>query len=124
MHFEPRPSSIAAAIVYGAAAVLSAASLWFVVSGAFRLDDTNRNAVLSDMRTALVVWVLLCGFGITFATLALRFARLSIPLRRVVLFASCGVALIAGAWLEWWQSLYFLFPAVVLALAFREVVHA
>jgi hypothetical protein len=124
MHLERRQSSIAAAIVYGAAAVYSAASLWFVLSGAFRLDDANRNALLSDGRSTLIVWALVCGFGFVFSALTLRFARLSVPIQRAVIVTSCGVAIIAGVWLEWWQSLYFLFPAIVLAFAFRGAVHA
>ena len=124
MRFEPRPSCIAAAIIYGSAAVYSAASPWFVLSGAFRLDDTNREALLSDARSTLTVWALVCGFGVLFATFSLRFLRLSVQLQRAILVASCGVAIIAGAWLEWWQSWYFLFPAFVLAIAFREAAHA
>jgi hypothetical protein len=124
MHLEPRQSSIIAAIVYGAAAVYSAAGLWFVLSSAFRLDDANRNALLTDAHSMLLAWALVCGMGIFFVIFALRFPRLSISLRRVMLVASCGVALIAGTWLEWWQFLYFLFPALVLAIAFRGPAHA
>ena len=124
MHFEPRQSRVIAAFVYGIAAVYSVASLWLVLSSALSLDDANRNAVLSDMRALLTVWALVCGLGIIFAVLALRFNRLSVTHQRVTLVASCGVALVAGLWLEWWQSLYFLFPAAVLALAFRGTVHA
>src|SRR5450432_3962020 len=124
MHFEPRQTSIVAAVVYAAAAVLSAVSLWFVVSSALSLDDANRNAVVSEMRSLLVGWALVCGSGVVFAVLALRFAHLSIPLQRAILFASCGVAVVAGVLLEWWHSLYFLFPALILAFAFRGAVHA
>jgi hypothetical protein len=124
MHFEPRQSSVLAAVVYSAAAILSAASLWFVLSSAFSFDDAIRNALLSGMRSLLVGWAFVCALGIIFAGLALRFVRLSIPLQRATLLASCGAAVVAGMWLEWWQSLYFLFPALVLALAFRGTAHA
>jgi hypothetical protein len=45
---------------------------------------------------------------------------LSASARRATLVTSCVVAAVAGFWLEWWQSLYFLVPAVLLALAFRR----
>ena len=124
MHFDPRQSRVIAAFVYGIAALYSAVSLWLVLSSALTLDDENRIAVLSGLRSLLTVWALVCGLGIIFAILALRFARLSVTHQRAMLVASCCVALVAGLWLEWWQSLYFLFPAVVLVFAFRETVHA
>lgn len=124
MHFEPRPTSVLAAVLYAAAAIFSGVSLGLVVSSALRLDDAIRNAVLSDMRSLLLVWGLVCCFGVVFAVLALRFARLSVSGQRVMLVMSCGIAIVAGVGLEWWQALYFLLPPIVLVLAFPGAVHA
>ena len=124
MQLEPRPSSIAAALVYGAAAAFCAVSLWVVLTRAYQLDGSDRSTFLSTMQPVLAAWVVIGGFGLAFAICALRFAQLGVPLRRAVLVASCAVAVVAGVWLEWWQSLSFLFPAFVLAVAFRGVAHA
>lgn len=123
MRIEPRQSRIVAALVYCVAAAYSAASLWFVLSSAFSLNEANRNALLLQMRSVLIAWLIVCGVGVLFTILALRFANLSVGLRRTILVASCAVAVIAGVCLEWWQSLYFLFPAFALALGSRETVH-
>jgi hypothetical protein len=124
MHFEPRQSRALAAFLYGVAVVVAAASFWFVLSSAFELDPANRNRVLIEMRPVLFTWVVVCCAGVLFSVLSLRFATLSVTLQRGMLAASLVVAAAAGVWLEWWHSLYFLLPALVLALAYREAVHA
>ncbi len=124
MQFEPKSSAIAAALVYAAAAAFSVGSLWLVMSSAYDLDIPNRNLVLTQLRFRLFAWGLLGVAGVAFAVIAMRFSRLSIAVRRTSLVGSCALALAAGLLLEWWQSLYFLFPALLLAFAFREAAHA
>jgi hypothetical protein len=124
MHVEPRQSRLLAAFFYAMAAVASAVSLWLVLSIAFSFDAENRDRLLIGMRPMLIVWVFVCCSGIVFAVLALRFATLNVLLHRTMLAASCVVAVVAGLWLEWWQSLYFVLPALLLGLAFRGAVHA
>ena len=124
MRFDPRHIRAIAALLYAVAAVLSAVSLWSVVSEALGFDEVNRDFLLLEMRPVLLVWLLVCCAGILFAVLSLRYSALSVPRRRAMLAASCSVAVIAGFWLEWWQSLYFLCPVFLLAFAFRQATRA
>ena len=120
MQFEPHRIRVVAALLYAAGGAFSFASLWLVLSEAFGFDEANRDFLLLEMRPVLLTWLLVCGAGAVFAVLAFRFATLSASARRATLVTSCVVAAVAGFWLEWWQSLYFLVPAVLLALAFRR----
>ena len=124
MHLKPKSTSIAAAVVYIAIALFCGVSLWLVLSAALALDNANRDAVVSEMLPTLWAWVVVCVLGAMFAVLSLRFGRFSTSAQRFVLVASCIVGGIVGIWLEWWQSLYFVLPAVALAFAFRGVAHA
>jgi hypothetical protein len=124
MHFDPNRIRVVAALLYAAGAAFSLASLWLVLSEAFGFDEANRDFLLLEMRPVLLTWLLVCGAGAVFAVLAFRFATLSASNRRAMLATSCVVAAVAGFWLEWWQSLYFLVPAVLLGLAFRGAAHA
>lgn len=124
MRFEARRIRVVAALLYAAGAAFSLASLWLVLSEAFGFDDANRDFLLLEMRPVLLTWLLVCGAGAVFAVLALRFGSLSLSTRRGMLATSCVVAVVAGFWLEWWQSLYFLVPVVLLALAFRGAARA
>jgi hypothetical protein len=124
MPIQPKSTSIAAAVVYVAIALFCGASAWLVLAAALPLDNANRDAVVSEMLPTLWAWVVVCVLGVLFAVIALRFGRFSISAQRFVLVASCIVGGVVGIWLEWWQALYFVLPAVALAFAFRGVPHA
>ena len=125
MHFAPRQARLLAALVYGCAAAAAGISLWIVLSSAFSiLDAENRARLLVEARPTIVTWATVACFGTLFAVLSMRFDTLGLTGRRAMLATSVLVAVVAGVWLEWWQSLYFVLPVFLLALAYLKVVHA
>ena len=123
MNLERRPTGIIAALVYASGALFSVVSIGFVLYGAFGLDAANRDTLFTELRLSLLMWTLITLSGAFFAVVSLKFGQLSVVVSRAILAASCAIGLLAGAQLEWWQSLYFLFPPIILLLAFREEVH-
>ena len=95
-----------------------------VASGLRGLDATAEATYFADARWLLGLWAFL-----VFAAVALGFARgvskqLTQSRQRSVVIASCIAGLLAAIAFEWWNALYFLLAAYVLAASTRTQSHA
>ncbi len=106
------------AVVLGlAAAIYFGVHVWFVVSGALALDSENRAQLLDESAPTLAYWTLFIVAGAALAALAQRFHTFKVSTRRAVIVAMAILGVLAGSVAEWWTSLYYLVPALALALS-------
>jgi hypothetical protein len=84
----------------------------------------DRTPFLREAREAIVYWSLffIAGFGL--AVLALLFGRFGVLAQRASLAGFVLVGLAVGSVSEWWTSLYFFVPAILLFMAHRRAAHA
>jgi hypothetical protein len=124
MVFESQPTRRWSALILAFAVLYFGVHLWFLVAAAASLNNTDRADFFSEARDSMAYWSLFCLLGIAFAATALRFERLTTLSQRVVLVACAATGVLVGSIAEWWTSLYFVFPAVFLALSHQQAAHA
>src|SRR6266567_2530908 len=95
-----------------------------VASGAGGLGPANQRALLDEAQWLLSLWASLVIAAVALSICAWRFEGLSRPFQRGVVVISCIVGVLAAVGFEWWNALYFLLPAYVLAMSSRSQSHA
>jgi hypothetical protein len=116
---NPRLTRRVCAAVLVMAAIYFASSLGLILIALFNLDSPDRAAFLDLARESIGYWSSFCVLALVLAVFVFRFNSHSTPTKRavVVVCAISGVA--AGMVAEWWTCLFFVLPAVFLALSDR-----
>ena len=95
-----------------------------VASGAGGLGPANRRALLDEAQWLLSLWASLVIAAVALSICVWRFEGFGRPFQRSVVVISCIVGVVAAVGFEWWNALYFLLPAYVLAMSSRSQSHA
>ena len=116
---NPRPTRWVCAAPLVVAAIYFACSLGFILSALFNLDSPDRAAFLDLARESIGYWSSFCVLALVLAVFVFRFNHHSTPTKRavVVVCAISGVAV--GIVAEWWVGLFFVLPAIFLAVSDR-----
>ncbi len=101
------------------AAIYFAVSLGFILRALFNLDNPDRAAFLDLARESIGYWSSFCVLALVLAVFVFRFNSHSTPTKRAVVVACAISGAAAGIVAEWWIGLFFVLPAIFLALSDR-----
>jgi hypothetical protein len=119
MDLNPRSTRWMCAALLAMAAIYFAFSLGFVLRALFNLDNSDRAAFLDIARESIGYWSAFCVFALVLAFFAFRFDYQSTSTKRAVVVVCAITGAAAGLLAEWWVSLFFVLPAIFLALTDR-----
>lgn len=101
------------------AAIYFAVSLGFILRALFNLDNPDRAAFLDLARESIGYWSSFCVLALVLAVFVFRFNSHSTPTKRAVVVACAISGAAAGIVAEWWVCLFFVLPAIFLAVSDR-----
>src|SRR5262245_19315272 len=122
MVLPPHSTRRWAALLLATGAVYFGAHVLAAATGVSNLCFSDRAAFIDSLFGSMGSWLLVCVAGVVLAILAWRYERLDGAMRRTMLLACVIAGSVAGV-IEWWSAIYFLFPALFLAMAHAEPAH-
>jgi len=101
------------------AAIYFAWSLGFILKALLNLDRPDRAAFLDLARESIGYWSSFCVLALVLAVFVFRFNYHGTPTKRAVVVVCAIRGAAAGVVAAWWTCLFFVLPAILLALSDR-----
>jgi hypothetical protein len=116
---NPRATRWMCAVLLVVAAIYFACSLGLILSALFKLDSPDRATFLDLARESIGYWSSFCVLALVLAFFVFRFNYHSTPTKRAVVVVCAISGAAASIVAEWWICLFFVLPAIFLALSDR-----